>query len=172
MLVTFSFTYAAFCVLCNRRKGGVATPPTPPSVRQWVGPLRIWGQVPSHLSAYRVRWPSHLSAYGGQVPSHLSAYGGQVPSHLSAYGGQVPSHLSAYGIRCPVTCQHMGSGAQSPVSIWGSGAQSPVRVTCQHTGVWQTISTVPAQCSVDLRSTTWASVSSRNACFSCEKRTS
>ena len=23
-------TYAAFCVLCNRRKGGVATPPTPP----------------------------------------------------------------------------------------------------------------------------------------------
>ena len=30
MLVTFSFTYAAFCVLCNRRKGGVATPPTPP----------------------------------------------------------------------------------------------------------------------------------------------
>ena len=30
MLVTFSFTYAAFCVLCNRRKGGVATPPNPP----------------------------------------------------------------------------------------------------------------------------------------------
>ena len=30
MLVTFSFTYAAFCILCNRRKGGVATPPTPP----------------------------------------------------------------------------------------------------------------------------------------------
>ena len=28
--ITSFFTYAAFCVLCNRRKGGVATPPTPP----------------------------------------------------------------------------------------------------------------------------------------------